>query len=233
MPKESFPVKKPGDSLAAAHINDLGRVVTSLSGGNQGSGLQGTSGWITGVAGSIGPFFRNAKIKQETDTDGVFGVWLQYWDEVNEKWKWDESDDLFMDARCFTLDPSTGTQRAPALVYGDLLTARYCSQRGMWLPCQFLHPNSRWAWIDEAIPARSGDTESSQLGKLVKQVRAAGGTTSTWEYAKDYSDADIEVRIFNGFPDEIPADLHIRVGWNDFGQYEVKGVPCSDDEELS
>lgn len=232
MPKEMFPQKKPGDGLAASHVNDLGRVVSNLSGGNQGSGLQGTFGWITGIAGDVGPFLRIAKIKQETSTDGVFEFWLRYWDEENGKWKWNEDDDYYLDARCFTVDPHTGDQRAPVLVHDDMISVRYDGQRGMWLPNQFLFPESRWAWIASEIPARSDSSVSSGPGKLVEETLDAAGTAISWAYKTDYSGAAISINIFNGFPDAIPAELHVRVGWNSIGQYEIKGVPCSEDEEL-
>ena len=231
MPKEMFPPKNPGDGLTAAHINQMGRVLTNLSGGNQGTGLQGTSGWITGVAGKLGPFLRLASIYEETDVAGVYSIRFRYWDSSDSLWK-DETDDYDLDARCFSYD-SSDPQRAPVLVYGDLLSVRYDGQRGVWVPDQFVFPNSRWAWVGTAIAARSGATESSQLVKLVKQTLAAGGTTTTWTYLKDYADADIEVRCFNGFPDEITAGLHARIGWNSLGQYEIKGVPCADDAELA
>lgn len=230
MPKEMFPIKKTGDGLAASHVNDLGRVLTNLSGGNQGSGLQGTSGWITGVAGRIGPFQRLAKIRGDSSTSGVYTIRFRYWSESDSLWK-DEDEDEEVDARCFSQD-ATDPQRSPKLVYGDFLSVRYDPQRGLWVPDQFLFSNSRWAWISAAIAARNGPAESSGTGKLVKETLNGAGTASTWTYLKDYSGNDVTVSIFNGFPDEIPADLHVRIGWNNDGQYEIKGVPCSADAEL-
>ena len=231
MPKEVFPIKKTGDGLSHGHVNDMGRVLTNLSGGNQGTGLQGTSGWITGVAGRLGPFSRLAKIWEETATDGVYSIRFRYWNESSSIWE-DETDDYDMDARCFTYD-AAAPQKGPTLVHNDQLSVRYDQQKGMWVPDQFLFPNSRWAWVGTLIAARSGATESSQLVKLVKQTMSVGGTTNTWTYLKDADDADINVRCFNGFPDAIPASVHARIGWNSLGQYEVKGIPCSEDAELA
>lgn len=231
MPREMFPIKKLGDGLGYQHVNDLGRVVSNLSGGNQGSGLQGSHGWITGQAGQVGPFFKPAKIREETDDDGIYTIRFRYWDESSGRWK-DEDDDYEMDARCFTCDPDSGEQRAPALVYGDQLTVRYDGQRGLWLPCQFLFPDSRWAWVETAIAARSGAAEYSEEVKLVRQTLNSAGDEIAWEYLKDADDALINVRCFNGFPDQIDAEMHVRVGWNSLGQYEVKGVPCSTDASL-
>lgn len=230
MPKEMFPVKKPGDGLAATHINDMGRVLTNLSGGNQGSGLQGTSGWITGVASKLGPFLRLASIYEETDVAGVYSIRFRYWDSSDSLWK-DETDDYDLDARCFSYD-SSDPQRAPVLVYSDLLSVRYDQQKGMWVPDQFLFPTSRWAWAASDIPARVEAAVSGEMVKLVKESLAAGGASISWAYLKGAGGTDVMVRCFNGFPDVIPADVHIRIGWNSLGQYEIKGLPCSEDAEL-
>lgn len=231
MPKEIFPVKKPGDPLFASEINQLSRIAGNLSGVNQGTGLQGTSGWITGVAGKVGPFVLAAKVrKPDDDTAGIYQIRFRYWDSQSLLWK-DEEDDHDLDARCFSKD-AADPQHAPKLVYGDLLTVRYCGQRGVWLPVQFLFPDSRWAWIPSGIAARSGATEYSGTARLVKQTLNSAGTQSTWTYLLDHQDNQITVTCFNGFPDAIPSGVHARIGWNSLGQYEVKGVPCSDDTEL-
>jgi hypothetical protein len=231
MSREAFPAKRAGDGLSASHINDINRVVGNLSGGNQGSGLQGTHGWITGVAGQLGPFLRIAKVRKETDVPGVYTIRLRRWNTTDAKWK-DETNDCKLDARCFTFDPSDEVQRAPVLVYDDVLSVRYDGQRGMYLPDQFLFPNSRWAWVSTAIPARSGSTEYSETVKLVKQTLNVAGDENEWTYLTDYESNEVTARCFNGFPDEIEAEIHIRIGWNSLGQYEVKGVPCSEDASL-
>jgi len=230
MPKAMFPVKKSGDGLSHQHVNNLGRVLTNLSGGNQGTFLQGTSGWITGVAASWNGVDQVARVVDETSTSDVYNVLIRTWNESSGEWD-QEDDEYLLDARCFSKDESA-PQRGPVLVCKDLLSVRWDRGRGAYVPLQMLYPNSRWAWCETSIAARSAAAVSSQMGKLVEEVLNAAGTVITWTYLKDDDDNDISVRVFNGFPDDIPASLHVRIGHNSLGQYEVKGVPCSADAEL-
>lgn len=132
MAKEMFPVKNKGDGLAASHVNDMGRVLTNLSGGNQGSGLQGTSGWITGTAAPIHVPVVIARIIEETSEDGIYEITLRYWDEADRLWK-DDVDEYLLDARCFTTDTSS-PQSGMSLSEGKRLSVRYDKQRGMYVP---------------------------------------------------------------------------------------------------
>jgi hypothetical protein len=172
-----------------------------------------------------------ARVVEETSTAGVYNVLIRYWDETAGEWK-QETDEYPLDARSFTKDDAD-PQRGPVLVCKDLLSVRWDKQRDAFVPVQLLFPNSRWCWVASAIPARSASAVSSVSCKLVEEVLNSAGTAITWSYLLDDDDAEISVRVFNGFPDEIPAEMHVRIGLNSVGQYEVKGVPCSDDEELN
>ena len=231
MPKEMFPTKKAGDGLSHRHVNDLGRVVGNLSGGNQGSGLSSSHGWITGVASSVSMPTLIARVVEETSTAGVYNVLIRYWDDTAAEWK-QETDEYPLDARSFTKEDAA-PQRGPVLVCKDLLSVRWDKQRDAFVPVQALFPNSRWCWVASAIPARNTSAVSSVSCKLVEEVLNSAGTAITWSYLLDDDDAEIEVLVFNGFPDDIPARLHARIGWDSIGQYEVKGIPCSEDAELA
>lgn len=230
MPKEMFPQKKPGDGLSADHINKLGRVVANLSGGNQGSGLQGTHGWISGIASAFTGPLKLARVVDETSTAYVYNVLIRTWNEDSGAWTY-EDDEYPLDARCFSKDDSA-PQQGPVLVCKDLLQVRWDKGRDAYVPVQMLFQDSRWCWVDSAIAARDGADVSSQLCKLVVEVLNPAGTAIAWSYLLDDDGAEVQVRVFNGFPDEIPSGLHARIGWNSIGQYEIKGLPCASDEEL-
>lgn len=132
MPKEMFPKKSPGDSLAASHVNDLGRVLTNLSGGNQGSGSQNTSGWVTGTAVVLKMPVVIAKVVEETSEDYIYIITLRYWDETNRLWK-EYDDEYLLDSRCFSAD-TTYPQGGISLDVDQRLSVRYDKQRGMFVP---------------------------------------------------------------------------------------------------
>lgn len=140
MPKEVFLPKKPGDPLTAAHINHMGRVLSDVSGVNQGTGLQGSSGWIRGVSAPIYMPVVIARVIGETSEDGIYEITLRYWDEVNRLWK-DNDDEYLLDARCFTTDANS-PQSGMVLADDQRLSVKYDKQRGMYVPIAESRPGA-------------------------------------------------------------------------------------------
>jgi hypothetical protein len=236
MPKEMFPQKQPGDGLAASHVNDLGRVVTNLSGGNQGSGLQGTSGWITGVAGGIRPPLRYAKVIHDvveagdTTTSGLYLIVLRFWDEANSQWTW-ETDEYRLDVRGFSSDPSA-PQRGPVLLPEDRLIVFYDKQRGSWVPVS-VEDGDKWILAPSGgIPSRRSLTEGSAVCKFMKQTLNAAGDKITWSYLLDKNGNQVTRRVFNGYRHHIPGGKYYRVSINSIGQWMVE-CPCEEESSSS
>lgn len=236
MPKEMFPQKQPGDGLAASHVNDLGRVVTNLSGGNQGSGLQGTSGWITGVAGGIRPPLRYAKVIHDvveagdTTTSGLYLIVLRFWDEANSQWTWG-TDEYRLDVRGFSSDPSA-PQRGPVLLPEDRLIVMYDKQRGSWAPVS-VEDGDKWVYVQQGgIPSRSGMTEGSAICYFMRQTLNAGGDKITWTFLTDRNGVPVTRRVFNGYRHHIPGGAYYRVSINSIGQWTVE-CPCEEQSSSS
>lgn len=236
MAKEMFPLKKTGDGLAASHVNDMGRVLTNLSGGNQGSGLQGSSGWITGTAAPIRTPVQYAKVIHDvveagdTTTSGLYLIVLRIWDESNNQWTW-ETDEYRLDVRGFSAD-SSSPQRGPVLLPEDRLLVVYDQQRGCFVPVS-VEDGDKWVYAPQGgIPARHLMTEGSATCSFVKQVLNPAGDAITWSFLTDRNGVPVQRKVFNGHSHHAPQYQFHKVSINSIGQWHVE-CPCEEESESS
>jgi hypothetical protein len=239
---ELFPVKKPGDPLYAREVNLLSGAIRTAGTSREGGNQFGTRGWFNASAADqshieyLMKIVANVVEAGDVPYAGRYKGRPRYFDQDALKWTdWEDGtggeNDYEIDARGYARYTAS-TQWAPVLLYGDLITVRYDEQRGVLVPVTI-------PWVDrwvltpaDGIPARVGATESSAVCKFVKEELNTAGDTITWSYLKDAEDADVEYNVFNGFPDDIPGEIHAKVSYNSIGQFHITGVPCSEDSPL-
>jgi len=124
---DRFPVKNPGDSLEATHVNDLSdaaRQITGLTvGGNISKHQSGTS--LSLSAGS--PWYQytfeiTGNVNEEED--GYYKGKTRWWDSAEEEWKNNDTE--------YQIDT---TDSVVSCGVGDKIVAYWDKQRGMFLPC--------------------------------------------------------------------------------------------------
>ena len=86
--RETFPHKKPGDSLGAQHVNDLGAVARRVGISGAGSNLSGQQGGSFVSTASTAAWMQASVIitrEHETDTS-IFWCKVRYYDFANTVW---------------------------------------------------------------------------------------------------------------------------------------------------
>ncbi len=132
MARETFPRKKPGDSLEASHVNKLSRVARRLSNFPIGSHQIGKQG---GTFSGSGPYphwtqapveITNKKIdSDDSENSGLYLCKIRYFD--GEEWQLQDQE--------YQLDANSIKEKYEV---EDIVTAYFSRQRGLWLPITFV-----------------------------------------------------------------------------------------------
>lgn len=122
--KEKFPIKRPGDSLSAAHINALSEVAKRDAGNVSGTNLVGIKGPINSVAAP--PYFvKNVLIVIGQESAGIYKVRQRYYDHKLGGWRTNYNTNHFL------MDAS---DVGATYEQDDKAVAYWCEQRAMYIP---------------------------------------------------------------------------------------------------
>lgn len=128
-PREDFPIKKPGDSLEADHVNALGRGIRDR--GRSGSYQRGVKGRVSGSP----PFdMQKLEIDSRDVEDGYeqqnrYRAYPRYYDHDEEEWKTDKNVNYVI--------VDTSDESGVVLFAGQKIHAWYHSERDAYVPVFF------------------------------------------------------------------------------------------------
>ncbi len=166
--RETFPHKQPGDSLEAAHVNQLSAVARRFATLKCGSYLRSRHGDSFTSIASPPPFMqgRFVVVNDDDAADGLYGIQPRYYSRTDEEWITD-SDDTIRDLDC------SAFSALARLLVNEEVTAYWDEQRGMYLPISV--PLVRKATALEII-----NPESSGLARVLNAGAATQWTPRAW-----------------------------------------------------
>lgn len=181
MARELFPHKKPGDSLAAEHVNNLSQVAKRFSrlfpGTNQ-SGIHSDS--MVSIA-TMPPFTQytlrvsdTTVDDEDTEDSGLYLVEPRWYNFVSEEWETDEGNAWLLDT----------TEFPTYLFVGDKIPGYWSDQRSAFIPLWV--PQRFRAVVTEPSGINPDSTGSVVIWRASAQTtRGPEDAWFKWLYAED------------------------------------------------